>query len=386
VIRRAQLCTAVAIVQLALLGVADVEAIPRYSARYRQNCSLCHTNPTGGGMRSLYASQYLVPTELAIRPLGSEQLEKIQPLVSESIALGCDIRTIHHLADGDRPPPELNFFQMQGDLYVRFQVGDRLSAYMDRGQSSTLEIFGLAYVLPWNGYLKFGRFTPAFGWKFDDHKQFTREGRSGDAFRDLFFDPPANSDVGIEVGCFPGRLAVVAAVINGALGQGGVPGAAGAPFDDNGELGNTLQVTYRLDVGPVGLALGGSWWRNAEPGGQRTAGGPFWYLNFSRLTWLGEVDWSDLDPGNASRTALITSHEVTWQLVRGLDLRAIYNFADPDLDRKTGFRVKTGGGLDAVVTPFLNIAAMLNVYRDEPGLDVTERTYTQSEFILHLFY
>ena len=25
------------------------QAVPRYSARYRQNCTLCHQNPAGGG-------------------------------------------------------------------------------------------------------------------------------------------------------------------------------------------------------------------------------------------------------------------------------------------------------------------------------------------------
>ena len=378
---------AAAVVLLAALQIArDAHALPRYSAQYRQNCTLCHINPTGGGMRTPYATQYLVPTELSMHRLGTEQLEKIQPLVSESFALGCDIRTIHHWTDTDRPPPELNFFQMEGNLYVRIQMESRLLAYMARGQSNTLEIFGLAHVLPWNGYVKFGRFTPAFGWKWDDHKQFTREGRTADSYQDLFFDPPANTDVGIEVGCFHRGFSVVASVINGAIGSGGVPGGSGVPFDDNEELGNTAQVSYQVNAGPVGLLAGGSWWRNTEVGGQRTAGGPFWYVNVRRLTWLGELDWSDLDFGDTSRTALITSHEVTLRLVRGLDLRGIYNYADPDLDRQTGFRVKTGGGLDALVTPFLNLQAMVHVYRNEPGLDVTEKTYTQSEFTFHLFY
>src|SRR5262245_32728836 len=44
-----------------LCAAIDANAIPRYTARVRQNCTLCHANPTGGGMRSLYASQFLVP-------------------------------------------------------------------------------------------------------------------------------------------------------------------------------------------------------------------------------------------------------------------------------------------------------------------------------------
>ena len=369
---------AIALALALLTAPALLPATPRYAARYRQNCNLCHHNPTGGGMRSLYASQYLVPTEMVIRPLPAERLEKIQPQVSESITIGTDIRMIHHYADEKRRPPELDFFQMQGDLYLRFQADERLSAYMDRGTSSTLEIFGLAYVLPWNGFVKFGRFTPAFGWKFDDHRQFTREGRSGDNLPpDLFFEPPSQTDVGIEVGLYPGRFFLVAALLNGAFGNS---------FDTDDELGHTVQLGYRFDLGPLGFVAGGSWLRNVESGGLRSAGGPFGALNVGPFTWLGEVDWSNLDGDTSERTALLTSHEVTWQLLRGLDLRGVFNYADPDLDRQTGTRVKSGGGVDALVTPFFGIKAMVNVYANDAGENVQTPDYVQSELTLHLFY
>ena len=43
------------------LVVANGYTIPRYSARYGQDCNLCHVNPTGGGQRTTYATQYIVP-------------------------------------------------------------------------------------------------------------------------------------------------------------------------------------------------------------------------------------------------------------------------------------------------------------------------------------
>ena len=375
---RARAITMGGLLALAVLLPAGVQATPRYAARYRQNCNLCHHNPTGGGMRSSYASQYLVPTEMVIKPLPPEKLAKIQPQLSESVAIGTDIRTIHHWADVDRQSPELNFFQMQGDLYVLFQADERLSAYLDRGQSTTQELFGLAYVLPWTGFVKFGRFTPAYGWKFDDHRLFTREGKSGDNVpRDLFFEPPGHTDVGIEVGLYPGNFALVASVLNGAFGST-------SDFDQ--ELGNTAQLSYRFDLGPLGFALGGSWLRNVESGGQRTAAGPFWAVQAGPFAWLGEVDWSELEATDSRRTALLTSHEVSWRLIRGLDLRGVFNYADPDIDQGTGLRVKTGGGLDALVAPFLGIKAMVNYYRNDVGLHVNDLDYTQSEFMLHLFY
>jgi hypothetical protein len=361
------------------------QAIPRYSARYRQNCNLCHHNPTGGGMRSLYASQYIVPTEMALRRIRSEALDSIRPDITESITIGTDVRTIHHWADTERNPPELNFFQMQGDLYVRFQADERLSAYLDRGQRETLEIFGLAYVLPWNGFVKFGRFTPAFGWKFADHRQFVREGRTGDRpLQDLSFEPPAHTDVGIEAGIYPGDFSLVASALNG---------EPGSSADGDDDLGFMVRGAYRFRLGAAGFALGATGYRNTRLGMRRSAGGPFWYVSVGRFIWLGETDWSKVDASSTSRTALITSHELSWQLMPGLDVRAVYNYADPDIDHDTGSRIKAGGGVDALATPFFGVKAMVNVYQDhkgsagEPAIHVSEDLrYTQTEVTLHLFY
>jgi len=366
------------ILPLALLPVvwlavfaAPASATPRYAARYRQNCNLCHHNPTGGGMRSAYASQFLIPTEMAAKRWEMAALEHIQPKLSESVSVGVDIRTAYHYADPERPAPEKNFFQMQGDLYVAFQADPKFSAYLDRGQSSTLELFGLAYVLPYNGFVKFGRFTPAYGWKLADHGQFVRS--------DLFFAPPLQTDVGVEVGMYPDRFALVASVVNG---QGGTT------YDLDNELGTVAQASYRFDVGPAGVAVGGSYWSSTQTDGRHRAAGPFWSAQWGALTWLGEVDWSDLDPSGpvAGRTAFIASHEVTWQLVRGVDLRATYDFTDPDLDRQTGARTRWGGGVDALITPFFGIQAMGFRYDHDIGIDVSNASYTQFEAVLHALY
>ena len=119
----------------------------------------------------------------------------------------------------------------------------------------------------------------------------------------------------------------------------------------------------------------------------RTAGCPFGYFNLGPFTWLGEFDWSHLSPqGETATTEIVTSHEFTWQLITGLDLRATYNFADPDLDRQTGTLARYGLGVDTLITPFFAVKVMMNRYDNETGLDVTENSYTQSEVILHLLY
>jgi hypothetical protein len=350
-------------------------AVPRYSARYRQNCTLCHQNPTGGGMRSLYASQFLVPTEMSMVRFTPEQIARIHPDVSPSVNVGVDFRTIHVYTD--EPRPESNFFQMQGDLYVSFTVDDRFSANLDVDQVGSVEAYGLGWVLPWSGYVKAGRFTPVFGWKFADHNMFNRE--------ELWFDQPFNTDAGIEIGVYPQHLAVWASMLNGEPGTNTI-------WDTNRELAYTGGALVRFDVARVGFGFGGSIWHNPkEPvsssTGKRTAGGTFGYVNYSRVTWLWEVDASRLlPPGAPSETKLITSHELSFQVHQGFDVVANYNYVDPDLDLKTGTRSRYGLGVDVIPSPFVQVQGVVNVYRSEPGVAISTADFLRTELQLHLFY
>jgi hypothetical protein len=365
----------------ASLGLAVVaasttaDAIPRYSARYQQNCTLCHQNPTGGGLRSLYASQYLVPTEMVIKPFTQEQIARIHPDVSPSVTVGTDLRTIHFWANIDRP--EKNFFQMQGDLYLSFAVDDRFSANLDIDQTGSTEIYGLGWILPWSGYVKIGRFTPVFGWKFADHNMFTRE--------ELWFDQPYNTDAGVEIGFYPKHFAVWGSLLNGEPGSN-------TRFDQNKEFAAVGGALARFHVWEVGVGLGGSIWYNPkEPqgarDGERTAGGPYGYLNWHRLSWLWEVDASRLTiPDVSSKTKLVTSHEVSLQVQPGFDVLGTYNYVDPDLDLQTGIRQRYGLGFEVLPVPFVEIQAAVNWFESQEGLDVTEPDFTRTEVQLHLFY
>ena len=84
---------------VAWFSAEPAQALPRYSARYEQNCGLCHVNPTGGGQRTLYAAQYIIPSELAMRNATPEQLAAIDPQLSKSISIGVDLRWEDHHAD-----------------------------------------------------------------------------------------------------------------------------------------------------------------------------------------------------------------------------------------------------------------------------------------------
>lgn len=358
-----------------LIGFAAVEAeaLPRYSARYGQKCLLCHTDPAGGGMRSSYASQYLVPTEMSIRAFAMEELEGIDPAISDNVSIGADLRTLYSYTDAEERKAGNNFFQMQGDVYIHIQAGERMSLHLDQGISETTEVFGLAFVLPAGGYVKAGRFTPTYGWRFAEHEQFVRK-YTGLA-------PPGQTDVGLEIGFFPGSdLSLSFGVQNGSGGQ---------RLDGDNRPAYAGRAELRRSFGALNLAVGASGYRDEEaaPGAERLMGGPFVYLSRGPFTWLGEWDWNRREDGDGARlTALATSQELAWQLRQGLDLRATWNFYDPDIDLETGSHSKLGLGVDILATPFVGLLTMINhnSFSDGPAFDTDD--YLQAELVLHFLY
>ena len=109
----------VAVVLLVLWTAADdAMALPRYTARYGQDCRLCHVNPTGGGLRNAYATQYLIPAEIAS---------------SSGRAAASD-------ADAQDDGAEGTVFSMQGDVYLAVEAPGDVQIYAEHGQNGGGEL------------------------------------------------------------------------------------------------------------------------------------------------------------------------------------------------------------------------------------------------------
>ncbi len=358
------------IVVAALAAAVPSLAVPRYSARYGQKCALCHVNPSGGGMRTLYASQYLVPEELAWSKPAPGILSSIDPEIAQRIQIGADFRTLYSYANQDTPESRPDFFQMQGDVYLNFQMDDALSLYYDQGISSSYELFGMWQGLPLTSYVKVGRFVPAYGWRFDDHTMYTRH--------ELGFYPPANSDVGIELGLSPGRLDMQVALVNG---------NRGSTFDDNRKLASFLSAIYRGDVGFVGWAAGvAGYWEDGDTVDFGSAG-PYGYLTWNRLTWLGELDWLRDDPGGVGHTTgWVVSNELTYLARQGLEVLATYDFFDPDWNVASGARWRAGGGVHILAKTFVAVDALYRRTVFDDGVALAGEDYWETLLQLHLLY
>ena len=364
------------VVGISALAVVPAEAIPRFSARYEQHCNLCHVNPTGGGQRTLYAAQFLVPSEMALIKTKQEDLEKIDPRIGKNLTVGLDLRTLYH-RDKHGEAGYMNFLEMQGTVYLTAQLNDRFLATVERSLTDTPEAYGLGYIFPYHGYIKVGRFIPVYGWRFDDHYMFVRS--------ELGFQPPAHTDVGMEIGFSPQRLAVTLDILNG---------NRGSILDNNDKSAYAGQALYRLHLGPLGIGVGGSYATNFVTNGWVTARGPYGYFKAGPVAWEWETDWlgpnSPASAGAHHRTEWITSHELSLAATPGIDLVATYDFLDPDIKSTTGTRSRIGGGVQGLIYLFLNLQAMVEHYRYEsnPASDpsVLGTSYTQLELQVQFLY
>lgn len=353
-----------------LTNVPTANAIPRYSARYQQDCHLCHTNPTGGGQRTLYASQFLTPTELAANFLDFEDLESINPQIGDNLLVGADVRTLFAGNDGEVRGVQ-NFFQMQADIYLAFTLNERYTLYFDRGSGDTYEVFGMGHILPWNGYFKVGRFTPAYGWKIADHTAASRE--------HLGLFPPGHTDTGLELGFYPGNSAIHVAVTNGAMGQ---------RIDENSGVAGIGRIAHRQTFGPLRLALGTNLWFNDQGDGSTSlTSGVFGYAGFGPLVYTGEYHGRRNEPdGLRDFYEKITSHELAYRVWQGVDVLATYSFYEPDVDLKTGVERRFGVGVEALVHHFFQLRAMFNTHDNDVGAVISQDDFSEVELQAHFLY
>lgn len=345
---------------LALLLAASALALPRYSAQYGQRCALCHVDPAGGGMRTQYASMALVPGELSFLQPTDEEMESIRPDLSPNVTVGIDLRTLVYQGEGG----EGGQLDMQGDVTLGLEMSPRLGAYVNLGKGGTQEYAALAYVLPQSGYLKFGRITPDYGWRWADHKMASREyllNENGNP------SPASLTDAGIEVGMHSQWWEATGSLLSGQAENG--DSFAG-------------RLALRQQLGPFNAALGASILRRELAVGHARAVGAFGYLNSGPATWVFQVD----ETGNGLREGILISQELTYRVVRGIHARGTYTFHDPDRHQKEGTRNRWGLGFDSLLSPFFGAQVMANYHHVRPGELVTGRDHWQAEMVLHVLY
>jgi len=341
-------------------GNVLVQGLPRFTAVAEQKCNLCHVNPTGGGMRNAYGSQYYARTEMADKVVPFEDIEKFQPNVSDNISLGGDLRTLYYHDDENK---RSGFFQMEGLLHVHAQLDKNLSLTFSKDLQFGYEIFATGYYLPKSGYLKIGKFQPAYGWRFADHLLFVRDKMTWGSFY---------TDTGIEFGLLPRSFSVNLGFYNG----------TGNSFDNNQDKAVSGRALYRKSFGKFGVGLGASIFNNNSDAGSDNTYGSFYYLQTDRLNLLGEIDWRE---DFSSTRSLASSQVVSYLVKRGLWLEAKYDFFDPDTDFQTGSTTRYGLALQYFPIGFVEIYPNIRYYSiDNPAGEDDNYIYFDGQ--IHVFF
>ncbi len=399
---RNRMVTIAALAVLMTTGHAD--ATPRLAASYGQNCQLCHVNPTGGGMRTSFVTQFMGPTELALKPLTAHEPSLMpNPKINDQITIGADFRMLYlaeavkeadtghgghqavsslkqpstspvrsaHLDRGgflvqDHGNATNSFLTMQGSVYLSFDPDPHFTLYFAKGWYGGFETFALGRVLPAHGYIKVGQFVPDIGWRWDDHTRFTRLA--------LWPSFPVVTDAGIEAGIYPGPFVASAGVFNGAANA----------FDDNSQKEIVGRVLYRQRIGSVHAALGGSARWNRGPDSRELTLGAQGQAGWGRLAYLGDffrIRRELLGPDTPGTTrSWVFSQQLDFKPHRGVDLYLGYDFYDPNTDSGGSTQSEVSVGSRIYIRHFLKIEPVLRLER------IGEDTSRRLELIVHAFY
>ncbi len=368
------------------LGVACVflpvraGAEPYLMVRQGAKCGDCHTNQTGGGKRTafahIHAKEILHDLDLLPMPAG---VKPFRGDINQYISIGADFRVRNQTLFQDRPNtqgrvPENRAFRRQvasndtslEETFLYLQVDpipDVLTFYIDEDVTggNTREAFALIRgFLPWDTYVKAGRFYPTYGLRVQDNEAFIR------ADTGFTFD---RSDDGAEIGIAPGPFFLASSVTNGTSGDSDVLA--------------TVNGYALIDEVPVvrNVLAGLSFARNSN---KRDEAAFYGGANLWQFTYLAEFDLINdrtvLPPGTG-RDQYASYFELDWLLFDWLNLRGTFEFLKVSGARnQTRYTV----GANPFISRFLQPIIEYRI-NNAPGNDL-EGNQPQLWFELHAFF
>lgn len=359
---------ALAVMLLATTGFA----LPEYAVRYNQTCALCHYNPTGGGMRTLYGAQFFSYTDLPDKPKTFEALQEMMPKAGDRLQYGFDVRSLYALTESPAEDEDIRgneFVLMQADAYFAYSLSDATSVIVDVSNNGIEEAFGMH--TGWNGKLQIraGRFRSTYGWGFVDHTSYVRRFLDYGSLRGAGLKA---YDTGLEGGVYFDRWDLTLGISNG------IPG----------NNGNDLYARYarRFALGDLTATLGGSGrYMDVGKGGELLwQRGLFYGASLGRLAFIGETDQYLYQWGTGDMTSLTASHLLRFTIHQGLYANAWYEYHDKDMDTASGYNQRVRFGLDYVPRGYLAISPMIEYNQEELDTNA-EQSYAQFTLQLHLW-
>lgn len=303
-------------------------ALPRFSLRQGSLCSDCHVNPTGGLMRNKGGWMY----GKDVLPIYSPRHSKLtlSNKISDNIEFGLDYRTQYVYA---QQLGKTAFQKMEGAVYTNVQLMEKISAFASYDfVNQTWEAYGIAQILPNDGYIKVGTFSPNFGIRIDDHTAYTRGGDLGYLFatnkrQGLIYDSRFNV-TGLEVGYNISDYGLITASVGNPVSLDFntdptyTASAQFAPIIDN-KVTTLFGASYTTFKGPLIFTP-----LNNQDHKVNMYGG-FLGFGVGDFTFLGEYDQAnDYETVGTSSTALMLKG--SYRFVKGVEGILRYDRFDPN--------------------------------------------------------
>jgi hypothetical protein len=368
------------------LAAASARAEPYLMVRAGAKCNDCHTNLTGGGKRTPFAHIHArdILHDLDLLPI-PPSVKGFTGQLHEFVSIGGDLRVRNTTVFQDEfsrkgTVPRNRAFRRNvtsNDTDINEFLGytqidllpDYVTLYGDwnlDGGVTNREGFGLIRgFLPYDTYVKAGRFFPTFGLRVQDDQAFIR-GRTGYTF--------TNPDEGGEIGFAPGPFFIASSITNGTGGDKDVAATV-----------NGYGVFQDIPVVQT-IMTGASFGRQTD---KRWAAA--WYAgsNIWRFTYLGEFDLID-DRSVASepkRDQYAAYAEVDFLAFDWLNIRGTFDFVKVTHDRD---QTRYGIGIEPFINRFIQprIQYRINNGPPVPTNNPSVLVDNQDEllFELHFFF
>ncbi len=375
-----------AVLSIVVLVASVATALPKYASRTGYKCQACHINPTGKGMRNEFGSSYGRDDITMPTFKNTTDYDDFSTHLGPNISFGGDYRSMYYYETQNKTS---TFFQMQGALYLDLRLNKKVRIYADKDFFGDAEIFGLAHVLPLDGYLKIGRFVPNYGTKVDDHNYFIRGGpynpavQYGGSFpagypKGLRFGE-LSEDTGLELGFAPSIFTFTAGLFDG------LPGVT-LPTAGTKNKSVALRGDARFKIAGVNLNLGGSYYDSPSASDRQTYYGVFGAVSlFESLTLTSEVDEVEhAVPGAPTTVGMMWWSELNWMAVQGIDLKLAYESYDPDKDLQNGIFSQVTVGAEFFVMSGVELRPLYRVNLNSlPGGASTDTK--EFIFMFHFF-
>lgn len=349
---------------LLIIFVIDLFSIPRFAIMRGNQCKDCHSNPTGGLIRSQDGWNY---GKKNLRMFRSAQ-NIVSPFLNENISVGIDFR-FQYLYSQELK--RTDFHKMSAATYFDIAMSDelRLITAYDLYRR-TFEGYGILTVLPFDGYFKIGTFAPNFGIRIDDHTAYTRNGDAG-----ILSSTPSQglifssfyTQTGVELGIYPSDFSFITLSV----------GQDKAPFRvDPSYIGRIELTPSILDFN---ILLGSTY------GIFRTTERSYSLINFfagigsQNFSIIGEIVYANNYTGHDLKSTIYML-ETSYRLMKGLDFVSRYDRIEPNINSKEIYSSHLIFGFDFYPYSFFEIKPQIRINLENPKVEKNNSIVLQFHF------